>query len=227
MRYKDSLATSLRERELAVASGGADDFDDDEWDDRQDDMVVRVADYRQYSTNGTTPPSANPSGATTPTTTGPGTPVSPAGAAHSSLDAELERASEPFRTLLCLATYRDPSHVDTDARPKDEAKRVALERRGSGDGGVVLDADREVEIKLLLGKTGSKHGALPAMAALGIVWIVPTFEGVVTGPDSRDKMQTVTIDAVDVDFLKPQAHIKSVEFGFRAVGDSGMRSLPN
>ncbi|KAM0791038.1 hypothetical protein ACM66B_004334 [Microbotryomycetes sp. NB124-2] len=206
-RYKDSIATSLRERELALKQDNKDEFDDKNWDD-ESEMIVRVANFKELSDNNSTAPlSANPSGAATPNTV-PTTPI--VGHAPSSLDEELSRAKAEAkcRTLSCSAIYRRPCTTDdVQALSKDHAKASAREQQG-----LEVDIDREVEFKLLLGKSGSAHGALPAMAALGIIWIVPSFEGVKAS--SEGQQRTVTVPASEIDFLKPQAHILAVELDF-------------
>ncbi|KAK4046356.1 Telomerase protein component 1 [Microbotryomycetes sp. JL201] len=203
-RYKDSIATRLQLRELAVQQGSQDQFDDNKWDD-EDEMIVRVADFKELSVNKTAPPSANPSGAATPNTL-PTTPVT--SAPHVSLDDELEKAKAQAkcRQLSCSAVYRQPSRVDSEPLSKDQAKLFAREQDG-----LEVDIDREIELKLLLGKSGSTHAALPAMAAVGIIWIVPSFEGI--GPSGQER-RVVTVPANEIDFLKPQAHILAVELEF-------------
>ncbi|KAK4052586.1 Telomerase protein component 1 [Microbotryomycetes sp. JL221] len=204
MRYKDSYATALRERELRLAERGSDKFDDDQWEDEAQDLIVRVADFKELSETGTAPTSQTPSGATTPYTAS-STPVT---AVAPTLDQELAEADvrgEPH-VLSCHAIYRPPSRCNVVAHTKDEAKAQAQNMTG-----LLLDADREVEFKLLLGKSGSKHGALPAMAALGIIWIVPAFE---RAKNSVTSNHTVRIEACEIDFLKPQANIKAVELDF-------------
>ena len=41
--------------------------------------------------------------------------------------------------------------------------------------GIIIDADREVQFKLLIGKTGTKHSLLPDVASLGYMWFIPSF----------------------------------------------------
>lgn len=94
-----------------------------------------------------------------------------------------------------------------------------LEEEGSwrllkGPDPVEIEEDAEVQIKVLVGKTGHKHHMLPDWASLGYVWVVPSFEG--PGPEaaveeeekSRDGKQkqkqkwTMEFGAHDIDFRK-------------------------
>ncbi|GAA5986016.1 hypothetical protein JCM11641_004902 [Rhodosporidiobolus odoratus] len=96
-------------------------------------------------------------------------------------------------------------------RAANEAKAAAKE-----EGGIVLDADREVMLKFLVGETGKKHGMLPDMAALAISWFIPSFEcapsSTVEGAGQRSK---ILLDRKELDFVKPFAGIDSVEIGWR------------
>jgi hypothetical protein len=46
-------------------------------------------------------------------------------------------------------------------------------KRGSP---VILDPYREVQLKLLIGGKGEKHGRLPDVVSLGYIWFIPAFE---------------------------------------------------
>lgn len=156
-RYKDSIATSLRERELALAAGGKDEFDDNDWDDKTDDMVVRVGGFTESDQRGDRSPSPTSSGYTTDDGASPASPSSPI-VPSSPIDAV--HASDSPRTLIPHTAYLPPSFSNPMPRSKEAAKEVA-----TAEGGILIDADREVQLKLLLGKSGRKHGALPAMAS--------------------------------------------------------------
>ncbi|GAA6012785.1 hypothetical protein JCM10207_005359 [Rhodosporidiobolus poonsookiae] len=92
-------------------------------------------------------------------------------------------------------------------RPVAEAKRAAKE-----EGGVELDADREVQLRFLVGETGKKHAKLPVMASLALSWFIPSFESTPAEPGSRSK---IILKAKELDFLKPFAGIEEVEVAWR------------
>ncbi|GAA6044024.1 hypothetical protein JCM8097_004307 [Rhodosporidiobolus ruineniae] len=115
------------------------------------------------------------------------------------------------RTLVPRTSYIPPALNPLDAtnpprRSDKEARRAAKE-----DGGIVLDGDREVQLRFLVGETGKKHAKLPEMAALALTWIIPAFEC----PPSAGERAKIRIEAKELDFLKPFAGIEEVEIGWR------------
>ncbi|BGP19573.1 hypothetical protein JCM10213_000173 [Rhodosporidiobolus nylandii] len=119
-------------------------------------------------------------------------------------------------TLVPLTSYLPPVVVPLEAtnpsrRSETEARKAATE-----DGGIVLDGDREVQLRVLVGEKGKKHGMLPAMAALAIAWFIPSFGSVpaTTGADSHLRSRLL-LGAKELDFLKPFAGIEEVEIGWR------------
>ncbi|GAA5918901.1 hypothetical protein JCM1841_006669 [Sporobolomyces salmonicolor] len=101
--------------------------------------------------------------------------------------------------------------TSTTSKPRsaEEAKQAARD-----EGGIVLDAEREVMLKFLVGKTGEKHGKLPSMAALALTWFIPEFE-CSPAPSGERRRSTLTLPAKDLDFVKPFAGIDEVEMGWR------------
>lgn len=169
-RYKDSIATSLRERELALAAGGKDDFDDKDWDDKSDDMIVRVGGFTESDQLSDRSPSPTSSGDET-------SPISPYSPVTLNSPGDSKHATDSPRTLLPHTAYLPPSNTNLSPLSKEAAKEAAQAERG-----ILLDADREVQLKLLLGKSGRKHGALPAMVSLllrldGGTLLTRSFEG--------------------------------------------------
>ena len=80
----------------------------------------------------------------------------PPSGTHAQVESEPPAAPPRVRVLVPLAAFLAPD--SDDRRSQDEARR-AVER----DGGIVLDAEREVQLRFLLGKTGDKHAKLSAM----------------------------------------------------------------
>jgi hypothetical protein len=87
----------------------------------------------------------------------------------------------------------------------------------------LLEVDREIQLKILIGKTGNKHSRLPDVASLGYIWLVPAFEaetGVWTFDSTEIEWVTRLHGAwmayVYRSFLKPpvasvQAHYEMVD----------------
>lgn len=114
-RYKDSIATQLRNQEIALQSssnaGAQLDFDDETWDDKED-MLVRVGDVVQRLSGDDTA-------------------------------SEVSGINSSIRNLYPATAYRPPSN--TNEPPFDRASaRTEVERNG---GGIMLDADREIQIR--------------------------------------------------------------------------------
>lgn len=72
-------------------------------------------------------------------------------------------------------TNNQTSTIVTDppsAKPSDE-----LLREGKGQQpGLIIDADREISLKVLLGRTGATHSKLPDLTSAGYLWFIPAFE---------------------------------------------------
>lgn len=139
LRYKDGVATRLRERELALASvpeGPNSWGDDDQYDDKED-MVVSVGLLSEPSV------------------------VQSAGTSTATNLPDADTPDLNVRSLFPAAVYLSPG-TESDVKPltADEAAQ-----RVQADGGIVLDADREFQLKLLVGRTGSKHAKLHTMVS--------------------------------------------------------------
>ncbi|GAA5937288.1 hypothetical protein JCM3775_001603 [Rhodotorula graminis] len=129
----------------------------------------------------------------------------PPSGTHAQVESEPAAAPPRVRVLVPDAAYLAPD--SDERRAKDEAKSAAAR-----DGGIVLDAEREVQLRFLLGKTGDKHAKLSAMAALALTWFVPVFE--VDGAEAGQQSKLV-IKGKDLDFRKPFAGIDEIEIGWR------------
>ncbi|GAA5909708.1 hypothetical protein JCM8208_003851 [Rhodotorula glutinis] len=129
----------------------------------------------------------------------------PPSGTHAQVESEPAAAPPRVRVLVPDAAYLAPD--SDERRSRDEARR-AVER----DGGIVLDAEREVQLRFLLGKTGDKHAKLSAMAALALTWFVPVFE---VDDGEVGQQSKVVIKGKDLDFRKPFAGIDEVEIGWR------------
>ncbi|GAA5900106.1 hypothetical protein JCM6882_002614 [Rhodosporidiobolus microsporus] len=108
-----------------------------------------------------------------------------------------------------LPVAEDPLRVEggnPQRRSAQEAKEKAKE-----EGGIVLDGDRDLQLRFLVGETGKKHGMLPTMAALALCWFIPAFES----PPAGDGRAKLVVKAKELDFLKPFAGIEEIEVGWR------------
>uniref|UniRef100_A0A0K3CLI7 BY PROTMAP: gi/647394322/emb/CDR35551.1/ RHTO0S01e01838g1_1 [Rhodosporidium toruloides] n=1 Tax=Rhodotorula toruloides TaxID=5286 RepID=A0A0K3CLI7_RHOTO len=241
LRYKDSIAANLRERELALARDPNTPTTFSDWDDRSE-IFVHVGTLSETNDKqGSPPPRGN-----TPTELEPaatkGNSVPPSASASTGslpsaviktpassiaespdLPPPSETAAAPTstsanpgpsrtRVLVPRASFLEPGSTSNTRRSEKEAK-MAVEQ----DGGIVLDGDREVQLKFLVGKTGDRHGKLPDMAALAITWFIPSFEA--SAPAAgEDRCSKLVISGKDLDFRKPFAGIEEVEVGWRWLG---------
>jgi hypothetical protein len=65
---------------------------------------------------------------------------------------------EKSKYLIPHISYLSPSSSSSPARSNSEAKSQ-IEK----DGGILIDGERELMLKFLVGETGKKHGKLPTM----------------------------------------------------------------
>ncbi|GAA5977879.1 hypothetical protein JCM5350_006206 [Sporobolomyces pararoseus] len=139
------------------------------------------------------PPSSSSSSSSSPSRTSPSPTSSPS-------------SSGKEKFLIPHTSFVSPSSTDSTTRSDSEAKRQV-----SQDGGIVVDGERELMLKFLVGETGKKHGKLPTMAALAITWFIPLFE---QAGNSGDQVR-MKLGAKDLDFVKSFAGIDQVEIGWR------------
>ncbi|GJN93238.1 hypothetical protein Rhopal_006285-T1 [Rhodotorula paludigena] len=247
-RYKDSIAASLRSRELALASGNQADWNDDDWDDKGD-MLVHVGGLvEQASAHAPTasddtsaperamsPPVASAHGTDSVASTSTGslpsavldapstTPYS-SNSSEASLPPPSASSAHPpspsvprERTLVPSTSFLPvpPSQLDGPSAPQPRSREEA-KRAVEADGGIVLDAEREAQLRVLVGKTGEKHGKLPVMASLALTWFIPVFEVATPSNDTAGSCRSkVVIQGKDLDFRKPFAGIEALEVGWR------------
>ncbi|TKY89895.1 hypothetical protein EX895_001192 [Sporisorium graminicola] len=80
--------------------------------------------------------------------------------------------------------------------------------------GQILDADREVCVKILVGRTGSKHAKLPDIASAGWCWFIPSFEDPdagVAGMARKGAKTQIRFEAHEIDFRKQPLGLKAIE----------------
>ncbi|CBQ68371.1 related to Phosphatidylinositol-3,4,5-trisphosphate 3-phosphatase PTEN [Sporisorium reilianum SRZ2] len=80
--------------------------------------------------------------------------------------------------------------------------------------GQILDADREVCVKVLVGRTGAKHAKLPDIASAGWCWFIPSFEDPDAGGAgmAREGARTqIRFEADEIDFRKQPLGLVAIE----------------
>ncbi|EPQ30962.1 uncharacterized protein PFL1_01151 [Pseudozyma flocculosa PF-1] len=161
-------------------------------------------------------------------TLSPSGPTAPAGRDAPSL---LRRASSSLMRTISKSTARSEG-VAARAAPGAADAEPARARQGattppSSNGyvppdahtghhvGQVLDADREVLVKILVGRTGNKHAKLPDFAAVGWVWLIPSFEDPVSsrkgGKPKVGSRTVVRFGKDEIDFRKDPVGVVGVE----------------
>ncbi|KAM0751185.1 phosphatases II [Meredithblackwellia eburnea MCA 4105] len=131
-----------------------------------------------------------------------------------------EQGLEPKhrRVLYPGAQYLPPSFEE---EPPFDDESAVYEIRKNG-GAILLDADREVQMRFLIGETGRKHSKLPSMVSLAISWIVPSFE--MTLPPESNELETVILRSDQLDFYKPQWAVDQIEVGLRWVSPTDLET---
>ena len=112
----------------------------------------------------------------------------------------------PSPTPAALAAQGNGSSSASATAPP--ASEAYAPKAGSRVRGLPVDADRELHLKVLLGRSGKTHALLPDFAAAGWCWFIPSFED----PEGRDppKLQghqartttVVRFEREELDFCK-------------------------
>lgn len=97
------------------------------------------------------------------------TPLPPA-ASNGPDQLPADSPSGQSRILVPYAAYLPPNQGMEEADTAPRSHRAAREAVNA-DGGIVLDADREIMLKFLVGRTGDRHGKLPVMASLSRLFV--------------------------------------------------------
>ncbi|KAN0065940.1 Telomerase protein component 1 [Thecaphora frezii] len=147
--------------------------------------------------------------------------------ASHSLIRSVSRSSSKVRgesaSFEAASTANEPITTPPSAEGYDATEGLA----GHGVG-QILDADREVMVKILVGRTGNKHAKLPDLAAVGWVWLIPSFEDPVSsqkGGRPRVGSRTmVRFESDEIDFRKDPIGVVGVEVEWEwvDVGDADL-----
>lgn len=86
--------------------------------------------------------------------------------------------TSPNGSVLWPRTPRNGAAVHQMSPPTSVESLGSVEAGSHTDNeeGIVIDADRAVMLKVLLGRSGASHSRLPDIASCGYVWFVPSFE---------------------------------------------------
>lgn len=80
--------------------------------------------------------------------------------------------------------------------------------------GLVVDADRELLIKVLWGRTGTTHAKLPDWSSAGWIWMIPSFEDPMCCPTASGKKTRVKVG------MRTEARFERQEIDFRKKGSA-------
>ncbi|GAA5963144.1 hypothetical protein JCM8115_001033 [Rhodotorula mucilaginosa] len=198
---------------------------------KREEAITSSSSSASIASTGSLPSAVAVEAATTPRSTSPSdsssTPPLPPPSESAAQQPPARTATEAARsrTLVPRTEYLPvPSSPTETVRSRSEREAKEAVREWGAGGGIVLDPDREVMLKFLVGKTGDRHGKLPVMASLALTWFIPTFEADLPAsfssstaqPDAAgDRRSKLVIDGKDLDFRKPFAGIERVEIGWR------------
>ncbi|SPO28649.1 related to Phosphatidylinositol-3,4,5-trisphosphate 3-phosphatase PTEN [Ustilago trichophora] len=154
-------------------------------------------------------------------------------AAQSNTDASKSTQEGPLRRMTRKASgifsRPSPSDLPRKASPEEITPpsstaylpNTAMQSSSSSSttspplfAGQVLDADREVCVKVLVGRTGSKHAKLPDIASAGWCWFIPSFEDPDAGVAGMARVGARTkirFDKDEIDFRKEPLGLVAVE----------------
>jgi hypothetical protein len=128
-------------------------------------------------------------------------------------DTEADAVSGHNQSMSNTSSDTWPSHLSTTTPPTTESRssmtsgeypmtEVATQVE---EGGLIIDADREVQFKILIGRSGATRSKLPDMLSAGYLWFIPAFETpIVKGKTQPKKGQVVQCQfgVGEIDFRK-------------------------
>lgn len=134
----------------------------------RDEVITSSPSSASVSSTGSLPSAvADEAATTTPRSTSPdssSTPPLPPPSESAAQEPPARTASQAARsrTLVPRTEYL-PVPASSEGTVRIRSEREAKEAVKTSGGGIVLDPDREVMLKFLVGKTGDRHGKLPVM----------------------------------------------------------------
>ncbi|GAA5827034.1 hypothetical protein JCM5353_001844 [Sporobolomyces roseus] len=209
-KYKDEITDNLRNRELSLlnsSSPSPSSSEEIDWNDSTS-MFSHVGGLVESTPHPSSSSSSIPDSSRTNTSS------SSSSNSSSSLPDEL-RGSNLTQYSSSASTVDPYPSPTTSSTPSQEEKKEILLLPSEE---LLLDGEREIMFKFLIGKTGKKHGKLPVMASLGLCWIVPVFE---SDPEERNgedgEVKRLRFETKDLDFVKSFSGIQEVELAWKWV----------
>jgi len=206
-KYKDEITDNLRNRELCLlnsSSPSPSSSEEIDWNDSTS-MFSHVGGLVESTPHPSSSSSSIPDSSRTSTSS------SSSSNSSSSLPDELRGSNltQYSSSASTVDPYPSPTTSSTPSTNGEEKKEILLLPSEE----LLLDGEREIMFKFLIGKTGKKHGKLPVMASLGLCWIVPVFES-----DPEDKqVKRLRLETKDLDFVKNFSGIQEVELAWKWV----------
>jgi hypothetical protein len=137
---------------------------------KREEAITSSSSSASIASTGSLPSAVAVEAATTPRSTSPSdsssTPPLPPPSESAAQQPPARTATEAARsrTLVPRTEYLPvPSSPTETVRSRSEREAKEAVREWGAGGGIVLDPDREVMLKFLVGKTGDRHGKLPVM----------------------------------------------------------------
>lgn len=141
--------------------------------------------------------------------------------ARESLDAApcistLHKLTRKASNIFPRASFSDPSSSklkDEESTPPSPTSYLPNSHPGV-EVGQILDADREVCVKVLVGRTGVKNAKLPDIASAGWCWFIPSFEDPDAGDAGMARVGAKTLirfEKDEIDFRKQPLGLVAVE----------------
>jgi hypothetical protein len=138
---------------------------------KREEAITSSSSSASIASTGSLPSAVAVEAATTPRSTSPSdsssTPPLPPPSESAAQQPPARTATEAARsrTLIPRTEYLPvpSSPVETVRSRSEREAKEAVKESSRGGPGIVLDPDREVMLKFLVGKTGDRHGKLPVM----------------------------------------------------------------
>lgn len=133
---------------------------------------------------------------------------------ESSREASTSSGEAGYFPTLTPTTASDGASTDVLTPPSADAYGQTDSMHLSV--GQIVAADREICVKVLVGKTGKKHAKMPDITSAGWCWFIPSFEDPVTGShqaqsQARGAKTQIRFGPHEIDFRKQPLGLVSVQ----------------
>lgn len=134
---------------------------------------------------------------------------------HPSEDSGASRLAPPSDPSAEAPPRSSPtSKSDQEVTPPSSTSYLPTTTNSGISVGQIVDADREVCVKVLVGRTGSKHAKLPDIASAGWCWFIPSFEDPDAGGAGVARVGARTqirFEKHEIDFRKQPLGLVAIE----------------